>query len=60
FSATLILNIFLEVISVQDKAIQGRLFDSFEDKEKYKHDGPEVTSSQEGERLQDGEEMIYD
>ncbi|GJU85474.1 hypothetical protein Tco_1293020 [Tanacetum coccineum] len=44
--------------SVQNKAFQWRMFDSFQDKEKYEHVGPKVTRSQEGKRLQDDEEMI--
>ncbi|GJX14668.1 hypothetical protein Tco_0206426 [Tanacetum coccineum] len=46
--------------SVQDEAFQGRVFDSFQDKGKYEHVGPKVTSPQEGKRLQDDEEMTYD
>ncbi|GKE20847.1 hypothetical protein Tco_1432359 [Tanacetum coccineum] len=46
--------------SVQDEALQGRLFDSFQDKGKYEHAGLKVTRLQEGNRLQDDEEMIYD
>ncbi|GKC05656.1 hypothetical protein Tco_0997266 [Tanacetum coccineum] len=32
----------------------------FQDEVKYEHVGPKVPSSQEGERSQDDEEMIYD
>ncbi|GJS11844.1 hypothetical protein Tco_0368640 [Tanacetum coccineum] len=33
---------------------------SFQDEERYEHVGPKVTSSQEGERLQDDEEIMFD
>nr|GEX01219.1 hypothetical protein [Tanacetum cinerariifolium] len=45
---------------ITDEAFQGRLFDSFQDKGKYDHVGLKVTSSQEGERLQDDEKMMHD
>ncbi|GJT85729.1 hypothetical protein Tco_1067446 [Tanacetum coccineum] len=49
-----------ECESGQDEAFQGRLFNSFEDKGKCEHVGLKVTSPQEGKRLQDYEEMMYD
>ncbi|GJW79572.1 hypothetical protein Tco_0143547 [Tanacetum coccineum] len=44
-------------ISIQDKAFQRR--QSFQDKEMYEHIGQEVTSSQEGKRSQDDEEIMF-
>ncbi|GKB87484.1 hypothetical protein Tco_0959756 [Tanacetum coccineum] len=44
--------------SIQDKAFQRR--QSFQDKQKYEHVGPEVKSSQEGKRSQDDEEIMFD
>ncbi|GJT32107.1 retrovirus-related pol polyprotein from transposon TNT 1-94 [Tanacetum coccineum] len=47
-----------QALRVQDEAYQERLFKSFQDEVKYEHVVPKVTSPQEGERLQDDEEMI--
>ncbi|GKB99850.1 hypothetical protein Tco_0985987 [Tanacetum coccineum] len=47
------------VKSVQDEAFQGRLFDSFQYKEKYEHVGLKVTRLQEDKRLQDDEEIAF-
>ncbi|GKD33567.1 hypothetical protein Tco_1249076 [Tanacetum coccineum] len=52
--------VFFEVLSVQDEASQGRMLESFQDKEKYKHVVLNVTRSQECERLQDDVEMAND
>ncbi|GJX17483.1 hypothetical protein Tco_0218315 [Tanacetum coccineum] len=45
-------------VKISRKALQGRLFDSFQDKEKCEHVGPIVTRSQEGIRLQDDEKRL--
>ncbi|GJW79817.1 hypothetical protein Tco_0143792 [Tanacetum coccineum] len=34
-------------------------YESFQDKERYEHVGPKVTSPQEGERLQDDKEIMF-
>ncbi|GJU18350.1 hypothetical protein Tco_1146316 [Tanacetum coccineum] len=48
------------VKSFQDEAFQGRLFDSFQYKEKYEHVGLKVTRLQEDKRIQDDEEITFD
>ncbi|GKB94284.1 hypothetical protein Tco_0980421 [Tanacetum coccineum] len=56
--ATLMSKSSLKSRSIQDEAFQMR--QSFQDNEKYEHVSPDVTSSQEGERPQDDEDIMFD
>ncbi|GKB22553.1 hypothetical protein Tco_0861954 [Tanacetum coccineum] len=59
-SATLLLNIFLEVMKgSSQKHVKGDDL-KLSNEEKYEHVGPKVTRSQEGERLQDDKKIMYD
>ncbi|GJZ52436.1 hypothetical protein Tco_0606951 [Tanacetum coccineum] len=44
----------------QLKNIKKYDYESFQDEERYEHVGPKVTRAQEGNLLQDDEEMMYD